>query len=479
MQTSQPPASGGSGSSRANEDLHPLLTSAARRVTSFARNQKLFRRVSRVLVAVSGGPDSLALLLLLREVAPEFGFEIEACHFDHQLRPDSDADLERVRAMCAGLGVECVTGEGDVRGVATQQKASLEDTARRMRYQFLAFVAEKENCDCVATGHTADDQAETILMRILRGSGVRGIRGMLPRSGVPGADARGLVRPILELSRAETAAICSEAGIEPITDPSNADLTILRNRLRLETIPVLRAINPSVGDALRRLGASAREVFEGVERESFLVQPVARLPIGVVFELGPFAALQDEARTLVIEREAAFYNLEPEVNRTRVENLAQVLRQGRGEVRFGDTVVEASSGKVRVGPALEPVEPFEGRILDVPGSTVAGSWRVDVSTQALPPAAGAMAGALDSDAVQGALRVRAVVPGDRMVFRGMERSIADVFTASKTPRWERMGVVAIADAARVQLLFTAAGVLGDSADAPDPWFVRVQQAPGR
>lgn len=479
MRTSPPPASGGSGSSRANQDPHPLLTSAARRVSAFAREEKLFRRVSRVLVAVSGGPDSLALLLVLREIAPDFGFEVEGCHFDHQLRPDSHADLERVRAICAGLEVECVTGEGDVRGVATQQKASLEDTARRMRYQFLAFVAEKENCDCVATGHTADDQAETILMRILRGSGVRGIRGMLPRTGVPGADARALVRPILELDRAETAAICAEAGVEPLSDPTNADVSILRNKLRLETIPSLRAINPSVGDAIRRLGASAREVFEGVERESFLVQPVARLPIGVVFDLAPFAALQDEARTLVMEREAAFYHLEPEVNRTRVENLAQVLRRGRGEVHFGDTVVEASSGKVRVGPALEPVEAFEGKVLNVPGSTVARPWRVDVSTQALAVTPGAMVGALDSDAVQGALRVRAVATGDRMVYRGMERSIADVFAASKTPRWERMGVVAIADAAHVQLLFTAAGVFGDAAAARDPLFVRVQQAPAR
>lgn len=479
MRTSQPPANGGSGSSRASNDPSPLLSSAAHRVDAFARREKLFRRVSRVLVAVSGGPDSLALLLVLRELHAEFGFEIEACHFDHQLRPESRADLERVRALCSEVGVECVTGEGDVRGVARQQKASLEDTARRMRYQFLAFVAEKENCDCVAAGHTADDQAETILMRILRGSGVRGIRGMLPRSGVPGADARALIRPILELSRAETAAICTEAGIEPLIDPTNADVSILRNQLRLETIPALREINPSVGDALRRLGASAREVFEGVERESFLMQPVARLPIGVVFDLAPFAALQDEARTLVIEREAAFYNLHPELNRTRVQNLAQVLRRGRGEVHFGDTVVEASSGKVRVGPALEPVEPFEGRVLNVPGATIAAPWRVDVSTQPLAVTPGAMAGALDSDTVSGALRVRPVAPGDTLLFRGIPRTIADVFASAKTPRWERMGVVAIADAARVQLLFTAAGVLGDAPNAADPWFVRVQQAPPR
>ncbi len=432
-----------------------------------------------MLVALSGGPDSLALLLVLRELRIEFGFEVVACHFDHQLRAESHHDLDQVRALCSELGVECVTGEGDVRGVATQQKASIEDTARKMRYQFLAFVADREQCDCVVTGHTSDDQAETILMRILRGSGVRGIRGMLPRTGVPGADSRLLVRPILELTRAETSEICREAGVAPIVDASNADLSILRNRLRIETLPALREINPSVDDALRRLGASAREVFEDVERASFLVQPAARLPIGVVFDLAPFAALQYEARTLVVEREATFYNLRPEVNRTRVKNLDQVLRRGRGEVHFGDTMVEVSSGKVRVGPALEPVEPFDGKVLNVPGATLAGPWRVEVSTRPLVAMPGAMVGVLDLESLNGALRVRPLAAGDRMLFRGRARALIDVFVAAKTPRWERMGVAAIADAARVQLLFTAAGVIGDQPNVADPLFVRVQPAPVR
>ena len=416
---------------------------------------------------------------MLRHLREEFGFELEACHFDHQLRPESEADRDRVRAICESLGVECVTGEGDVRSVAARNRASIEETARTMRYQFLAFVAGKEQCDAIATGHTADDQAETVLMRIVRGSGVRGIRGMLPSSSVPGASSQRLIRPLLCLGRAETVAICEEAGIEPLSDASNADLSIARNRVRHETLPALRALNPSIVAALRGLAASAREVFAGVEKESMAVQPRERTAIGAIFEAALFAGLQDEARTLVIEREAAFYQLDPEVNRTRVENLRTMLRRGTGEVRFGDTVVEASSGRVRVGPQVEEAEPFEAKVLNVPGTTLAGLWRVDVGTEPLPPAPGALAAAIDARSIHGALRVRSLNPADRMRFHGIERRAHDVLSNQKIPRWERPGAVAIADSAHVLALFTAGGAIADAATGDDCWHVRVSPAPAR
>ena len=157
-----------------------MLTATTRRVRRFAERERLFRRVQKVAVAVSGGADSVAALLILRELREAFGFELLAVHFDHQLRPGSRDDLERVREICGGLGVEFVSGEGDVARASREARAGIEETARRMRYQFLAFVAGKEQAGCIATGHTRDDQVETVLMRFLRGSGVRGLRGMLP-----------------------------------------------------------------------------------------------------------------------------------------------------------------------------------------------------------------------------------------------------------------------------------------------------------
>lgn len=432
-----------------------------------------------MLVAFSGGPDSTACLVVLRALREEFGFDLTAAHFDHQIRPESRHDLERARHIASTLGIEFVSGEGDVASVARQQRANLEETARKMRYQFLAFVAGKEGADCLATGHTYDDQAETVLMRIVRGTGVRGVRGMLPSSGIPGAEAQRLVRPLLVLRREETVAICAEAGIEPAADSSNTDMRILRNRLRHEALATLRGINPSVDDALVGLAASAREVFASVERRSFEVQPRERTPIGAIFALPAFAGLPKEARTLVIEREAAFWHLQPAVNRTRVDNLERMLAKGTGEVRFGDAIVEASSGKVRIGPELELPEPFEARLLNVPGVTVAGSWRVEIATAPLTPAPGALTASVDGASLSGALRVRPLHPGDTIRYRGLQRSVADLLINEKVPSWERSGAVALADSAAVVAIFTASGVIGDQASGDDILYVRVQQAPTR
>jgi tRNA(Ile)-lysidine synthase len=429
----------------------------------------MFRRTRKVLLALSGGPDSVATLLVLRELGPQLGFEVEACHFDHQLRPESRDDTARVRAICEALGIECVTGEGDVRGVAKQMKRGIEDMAREMRYQFLAFVAEKEGCDAIATGHTRDDQAETVLMRVIRGSGVRGIRGMLPVSTVPGANARRLLRPMLETTRAATEAICREFGVEPVSDPSNNDITIRRNKVRHEVLPGLRMFNPSVADALVGLAASAREAFGPVEKASLEVQPRERGPIGAIFRSADLRALPAEGLGLVLEREASFYHLRPELNRTRLENLLAVLAKGTGQVRFGDTVVEASTGLVRLGPPLEGASDIPPAIVNVPGDTRAGDWVVRIRTDPLDGDANSPVAAVDATAVQGVLKLRSLATGDRIELRGVTRKVSDLLVNEKVPAWERPGIVVLADSAGVVALFGGRGTFVRDGAEPDLW----------
>ncbi len=435
----------------------------------FAERERMFRRTRKILVALSGGPDSLATLLVLRELGNALGFEVEACHFDHQLRPGSSDDMARVRELCASLGVECVTGEGDVAGVAKQMKRGLEDMAREMRYQFLAFVAEKEGCDAIATGHTRDDQAETVLMHVVRGSGVRGVRGMLPVATVPGSNAQRLVRPLLETPRAQTLAICEEAGLEPLVDLSNQDITIRRNLVRQEVLPALRRLNPSVTDALAGLAASAREAFEPVEKASHQVQPRERGPIGAIFQLRAFRELPAEAIGLVIEREASFYHLRPELNRTRLENVRSVLAAGSGQVVFGDTLVEASCGMVRLGPRLEPVEPLAPVVVNVPGDTRAGDWVVRIRTEELTGDAASPVAAIDSSRTRGVWKLRSLLAGDRITLRGVTRKVSDLLVNEKVPAWERASIVVLADGDGVLALFGARGVhVRDGAD-PGLW----------
>ncbi len=432
----------------------------------------MFRRTKRVLAAVSGGPDSVALLLVLLELRERFGLTVQACHFDHQLRPGSREDLEFVRELCATLDVPCYSGEGDVRGVARQQGRSIEDTARMMRYQFLAFVAGEKQADCVATGHTAGDQAETVLMRVLRGTGVRGIRGMLPVSDIPGSAIR-LVRPLLVASREETLAMCEAGGVTPRVDPTNAEHSATRNRVREAILPALRAENASIDAALRGLAASAREVFADVERAANGTSPIERGPMGSIYATGALRALPAEALTLVIEREAAFSKLEADVNRTRIENARRILETGHGQVAFGQALLETSCGFVRIGHAVEP-ETFEARVLNVPGGTVAGPWRVDVSTGEFEARPGATLATIDANGVRGVLRVRPVVPGDRVAYHGVERKVADVLAQAKVPRWERAGAVAITGGDTVHAVLTPQRAFGaDPTAEPDPYHVRL------
>jgi tRNA(Ile)-lysidine synthase len=445
-------------------------------VERFARREKLFRRISRVLVAVSGGPDSVAALLILRDLRETFGFEIIAAHFDHKLRPDSSDDLEFVRDLCKGLGVPCFTGEGDVREAQGLRRMGVEEAARRMRYQFLAFVAGKEEAGAIATGHTADDQAETVLHRILRGSGVRGIRGMLPRTTVPGSEAHTLIRPLLPLTRAGTIATCQAAGITPRLDASNEDRSLFRNRLRHEALPYLRALNPSLDRSLIGLAESAREVFETAEHQANAAQPHTRDEAGSIFDAAKLRDLPAEALTLVIEREALFSRLEPEINRTRLRNLRDVLRRGAGLVAFRDAVIELSCGQARIGPLLAPPTIFEPAIVNIPGVTRAGGWRIDVSTDPLQPGPGQSIAAVSLSGLKGVARLRPVQRGDRIRAGSGHQKLSDALTNRKVPRWQRDRVVVVADADGV--VATSSGLVGvPPSDDDDAIWIRFSRDP--
>lgn len=208
----------------------------------------------RVLVAVSGGPDSLALLHALHSLREELGLaDLQAAHLNHGLRgAESATDSAFVAAFCAARGIPCRVGTADVTAVTRQRKVSTQQAARLIRYQFLDATANAVGADKIATGHTQDDQAETVLLNILRGTGLDGLRGIPARRGR-------LVRPLLDVSRAEVTAYCEAHGLTPRLDASNlATDHYTRNRIRLELLPQLASdYNPGVRDALLRLSQIA------------------------------------------------------------------------------------------------------------------------------------------------------------------------------------------------------------------------------
>lgn len=208
----------------------------------------------RVLVAVSGGPDSLALLHALHALREELGLaDLQVAHLDHGLRgAESAADAAFVAAFCAARSVPCHVGRADVAALIQERKVSTQQAARTARYQFLGTTADAVGAGQIATAHTQDDQAETVLLNILRGSGLDGLRGIPIRRGR-------FIRPSLNTSRAEVLAYCEANGLTPRLDASNLTTDhYTRNRIRLELLPHLaRHYNPGVRSALLRLSEIA------------------------------------------------------------------------------------------------------------------------------------------------------------------------------------------------------------------------------
>jgi tRNA(Ile)-lysidine synthase len=202
-----------------------------------------------MVVGLSGGPDSVALTDALASLRRRRGFRLVAAHLDHGLRADSAEDAAFCAALCERLGVPFRSAVADVRARARRERGGLEQAARRERYAFLRRVAGEERAAAVAVAHTRDDQAETLLLRLLRGAGATGLAGMRARAG-------DLVRPLLVVSRDEVIAHLRERGLPWREDPSNADRAHWRNRVRHELLPYLEArFNPRVREALARTAA--------------------------------------------------------------------------------------------------------------------------------------------------------------------------------------------------------------------------------
>src|SRR5262245_44325761 len=213
------------------------------RVRETIRRHDLAPRGSRFVIAVSGGSDSVALSHLMMSLDRAGHFQVAAfAHFNHQLRADADRDERFCTDLAASLGRPLIVDRGDVAELARREHLSIEDAARRLRYRFLERARVQAGADVVALGHTRDDQADTFLLRLLRGAGARGLAGMHPRRGV-------IVRPLLDCRRSTLREYLEDNGLSFVHDSSNEDVSVPRNRVRAELLPLLEErFNPSIVD---------------------------------------------------------------------------------------------------------------------------------------------------------------------------------------------------------------------------------------
>ncbi|HEX9332113.1 MAG TPA: tRNA lysidine(34) synthetase TilS [Anaerolineales bacterium] len=222
-------------------------------IQSILQNECGLSRDHPIIAGVSGGPDSLCLMSVLRKT----GYRVIVAHFNHKLRPDSAVDANIVEQTAARLNLASVIESGDVRAYADKEKLSIEEAARILRYRFLMQQAHRLKAQAVAVGHTADDQVETVLMHFIRGAGLVGLKGMNYRTIIHMFDPQiPIVRPLLDTWREETIVYCATNGFRPRHDPSNASLDFFRNRLRHLLIPTLESYNPRFREVIWRTSRS-------------------------------------------------------------------------------------------------------------------------------------------------------------------------------------------------------------------------------
>ncbi len=227
------------------------------------RDRSFFKPGDRILVACSGGPDSVALVHLMARLALGNRWRIGILHYDHRLRPASRTDAKFVRGLAHKLGLDYYGGSGDVKCEARATKTSIEEAARKMRYDFFLKTAKHLGIKKVVLAHTLGDQAETVLMRLLQGTGLRGLQGIRETHSLRGVS---FIRPLLAFTKKDLLLFLRAAKVTFRKDRSNDSTQYLRNRIRLQLIPSLqRDFNPRVAEALARIPAIVTEESELIE----------------------------------------------------------------------------------------------------------------------------------------------------------------------------------------------------------------------
>jgi len=426
------------------------------RVRDTIRRHDLAPSGSRVIVAVSGGSDSVALSHLMMSLDRAGDLYVAAfAHFNHQLRADANRDEEFCAGLAASLGRAFIADRGDVAMLARRERRSIEDASRHARYEFLEKARIEANAERIALGHTRDDQAETFLLRLLRGAGSRGLAAMHPRRGP-------MIRPLIDCRRSELRDYLAEHGIAFVHDASNEDVSIPRNRVRAELLPLLIGrFNPSIVDVLADEADLAREEWRWmrtVADDAFArvvrIGAEAATTVDMVELAGlPIALARMVARRALLERSA-----EGSISFAHVEQVLRLAREdgppfdlpGQRVQRIGSAIVltnkpeghRANLFRYSLSIPGEVRIPEAGALVSAERAESAGQARADAGMSA----AGATA-IVQFAKSDGRLTVRNRRPGDRFRPLGLGggKKLQDFFVDRKVARQTRDSVPLVVD----------------------------------
>jgi len=398
-------------------------------------------RGQRVLVAVSGGPDSVALLTALAALVKRFEIDVYAAHLNHRLRgEESERDqrcVERAAAWCGvPMHVERVT--------RVPTGPNLEARSREVRYAFLARVAQRERCDRIATGHTLDDQAETVLMRVLRGTGHDGL------TGIPAVRDDTYIRPLIECSRAAIITFLEKNHREYCEDSTNSDPRFLRNRVRHEVLPLLRTLNPAIAEHLALTADIAAQETAYLEEQAQALLATAR-DVNGGLDIGRLMAAPPALQRRVVR--AWLRSVRGHLEQLAEPHFAAIGKLVAAAVPSGSVVLPRGGrvlreyDRVRFTPEVGACQTGEDiPVIVRPGMTVSLVSGWSVSAQVLRRTAdmslphGPSTFLADAAQMPECLTVRCPRPGDRIQPLGLDghRKLQDVFVDRKVARARRL-----------------------------------------
>ncbi|PWH18484.1 MAG: tRNA lysidine(34) synthetase TilS [Anaerolineae bacterium] len=412
-----------------------------------------------LVVGVSGGPDSLALMRLLHQL----DWKLMIAHVNHQLRRTADQEEEGVHRWAEAIGVPCISRKIDVADYARKHSLTIEEAARICRYRFLFEVAEERQAKAVLVAHTADDQVETFLMHLLRGSGGQGLSGMkvysLPN---PWSQTLPLVRPLLSVWRSQIVAYLAEIGIEPFIDESNFDLTYTRNRIRNSLLPFLETYNPAIRKLLwqtAQLLSDEEEVLRAVEDTAWQETLTFSNSELVGFNLERFRGLPQALRRRLIRRAyQTLYPGLPLLEFVQIEAIVNVFLDRKRTHRkiggFLSCINDGNQAYLLKEGAIPPHPQYPQMTnqarLDLPNHGTLhldDHWVLQVELVAEEPfsrmrkaVVDAFEAWLDFEVCKNGIFVRVPQPGDRfapLAMSGHTAKLSDIFINRRIPAWLR------------------------------------------
>lgn len=426
-------------------------------------NHHMLEAGQTVIVAVSGGADSVTLLHTLSRLSNDLKITIIAAHLNHGIRgEESDQDQEFVEKLCSHLGIKLISKKVDVPSLSAEQHIGIEEAARRVRYEFLQTVAEQYCADKIATAHTADDQVETVLINILRGTGLDGL------SGMP-AVRDNIIRPMIDVTRADVESYLKGNGLSWRTDSSNLSAEYTRNRVRLELIPFLQEkFNPKVNEVILTLSRLAKDESEAMRIEAeraFSAAIEEKTPERITFDASvisslPVAIMRRCLRMAIESVKGDLVDVEYE----QVERIKKWVRLRRHfTLTLPSGVIYASHDGEELAIFRKPIierSEFEHELV-VPGRTLISEIGRSIETRRVSSdkrPKNRLQATVDLSKLRGKLIVRSWREGDRITPFGMtgSKKLQDLFVDLKVPQSQRWTIPIVSDDEKIVWVVGAA-----------------------